>query len=210
MDCPLARCVHVLPRPTQDYSSALKLAAGPAQRDIVFHAIGADAAAAGDWKTAGASARGFWRQRLPARAAKLPRYVLCPQLCSRTTDPHPLCRGVLWLAMHAAPGANWGRIVSGKPPFEELALALVESGEPEGLQAFLQTKLQVRARGRQLLACLRRHPCAACRACVAPRQPPCPVLLAAPAAFEQAAALLGAGAWPQRQGTVHDGVCLAH
>jgi hypothetical protein len=33
--------------------------------------------------------------------------------------------------------------VSGKPPFEELALLLVESGEPEALQTFLQTKLQV-------------------------------------------------------------------
>jgi hypothetical protein len=41
-------------------------------------------------------------------------------------------------------GAHYGRIVSGKPPFEELALLLVESGEPEALQVFLQTKLQVR------------------------------------------------------------------
>lgn len=44
-------------------------------------------------------------------------------------------------------GANYGRIVSGKPPFEELALLLVESGEPEALQVFLQTKLQVREGG---------------------------------------------------------------
>lgn len=40
-------------------------------------------------------------------------------------------------------GSHFGRIVSGKPPFEELALLLVESGEPEALQVFLQTKLQV-------------------------------------------------------------------
>jgi hypothetical protein len=39
----------------QDFTNALKLAAGPAQRDIVFHAMGADAAAAGDWKAAGES-----------------------------------------------------------------------------------------------------------------------------------------------------------
>ena len=43
-------------------------------------------------------------------------------------------------------GAHYGRIVSGKPPFEELALLLVESGEPEALQVFLQTKLQVGVR----------------------------------------------------------------
>lgn len=49
--------------------------------------------------------------------------------------------------LHAMPpaiaGNYYGRIVSAKPPFEELALLLVESGEPEALQAFLQTKLQV-------------------------------------------------------------------
>lgn len=56
-------------------------------------------------------------------------------------------------------GAHYGRIVSGKPPFEELALLLVESGEPEALQVFLQTKLQVRLTraklaGTHLAACL--------------------------------------------------------
>lgn len=76
----------------QDFDNALKLAAGPVQRDVVYQAMGADAAAAGDWKAA---------------------------------------------------GAHYGRIVSGKPPFEEVALLLVESGEPEALQVFLQTKLQV-------------------------------------------------------------------
>jgi hypothetical protein len=37
----------------QDYDNALKLAAGPGQRDVVYQAMGADAAAAGDWKAAG-------------------------------------------------------------------------------------------------------------------------------------------------------------
>jgi hypothetical protein len=41
-------------------------------------------------------------------------------------------------------GGHYARIVSGKPPFEELALLLVEAGEPEALQVFLQTKLQAR------------------------------------------------------------------
>lgn len=76
----------------QDYANALKLAAGSAQRDIVYQNMGADAAAAGDFKAA---------------------------------------------------GAHYGRIVGGKPPFEELALLLVEAGDPEALQVFLNTKLQV-------------------------------------------------------------------
>ncbi|WIA14238.1 hypothetical protein OEZ85_002776 [Tetradesmus obliquus] len=76
----------------QDYANALKLAAGSAQRDIVYQSMGADAAAAGDFKAA---------------------------------------------------GAHYGRIVGGKPPFEELALLLVEAGDPEALQIFLNTKLQV-------------------------------------------------------------------
>jgi hypothetical protein len=38
----------------QDYDNALKLAAGPAQRDVVYQEMGADAAANGDWKAAGA------------------------------------------------------------------------------------------------------------------------------------------------------------
>jgi hypothetical protein len=42
-----------------------------------------------------------------------------------------------------AAGAHYGRIVGGKPPFEELALLLVEAGDPEALQIFLNTKLQV-------------------------------------------------------------------
>lgn len=46
--------------------------------------------------------------------------------------------------MPCCAGAHYGRIVSGKPPFEEVALLLVESGEPEALQVFLQTKLQAR------------------------------------------------------------------
>lgn len=37
----------------QDFDNALKLAAGPVQRDVVYQAMGADAAAAGDWKAAG-------------------------------------------------------------------------------------------------------------------------------------------------------------
>lgn len=41
-------------------------------------------------------------------------------------------------------GAHYGRIISGKPPFEELALLLVECGDPEALQVFLLTKLQVK------------------------------------------------------------------
>lgn len=48
------------------------------------------------------------------------------------------------VSVGACAGLHYGRIVSGKPPFEELALLLVESGEPESLQVFLQTKLQVR------------------------------------------------------------------
>lgn len=46
------RCCVVLV--LQDYDNALKLAAGPSQRDVVYQAMGADAAAAGDWKAAGA------------------------------------------------------------------------------------------------------------------------------------------------------------
>eukprot|EP00878_Enallax_costatus_P011969 GHUV01012497.1.p1 GENE.GHUV01012497.1~~GHUV01012497.1.p1 ORF type:complete len:1028 (+),score=282.75 GHUV01012497.1:49-3132(+) len=76
----------------QDYNNALKLAAGSSQRDTVYQCMGADAAAAGDYKAA---------------------------------------------------GANFGRIVGGKPAFEEIALMLVESGDPEALQTFLSTKLQV-------------------------------------------------------------------
>jgi hypothetical protein len=37
----------------QDFDNALKLAAGPAQRDVVYQEMGADAAANGDWKAAG-------------------------------------------------------------------------------------------------------------------------------------------------------------
>jgi hypothetical protein len=80
----------------QDYANALKLAAGSAQRDVVYQSMGADAAAAGDFKAA---------------------------------------------------GAHYGHIVGGKPPFEELALLLVEAGDPEALQIFLNTKLQVRMGG---------------------------------------------------------------
>lgn len=42
------------------------------------------------------------------------------------------------------PGCTqYGRIVGGSPPFEDVALSLVEAGDPEALQLFLQTKLQV-------------------------------------------------------------------
>jgi hypothetical protein len=84
-------CCTLLAGP-QDYNNALKLATGAAQRDTVYQAMGADAAAVGDFKAA---------------------------------------------------GAHYGRIVGGRPPFEELALLLVESGDPEALQVFLSTKLQV-------------------------------------------------------------------
>jgi hypothetical protein len=86
----------------QDYANALKLAAGSSQRDVVYQSMGADAAAAGDFKAA---------------------------------------------------GAHYGRIVGGKPPFEELALLLVEAGDPEALQIFLNTKLQVCAHIRVLGVC---------------------------------------------------------
>lgn len=53
-----AACMTVDQQPAlclwlQDYDNALKLAAGPAQRDVVYQEMGADAAAIGDWKAAG-------------------------------------------------------------------------------------------------------------------------------------------------------------
>jgi hypothetical protein len=36
--------------------------------------------------------------------------------------------------------------IRGKPSFEELALLLVEAGDPEALQIYLNTKMQVRFR----------------------------------------------------------------
>lgn len=44
---------------------------------------------------------------------------------------------------YKAAAGHFARIVGGRPPFEELALQLVESGEPEALQAYLATKLTV-------------------------------------------------------------------
>jgi hypothetical protein len=41
--------------------------------------------------------------------------------------------------------ASWGRVVGGRPAFEDLALRLVEAGEPAALEAFLTTRLQVGA-----------------------------------------------------------------
>ncbi|KAI8463559.1 MAG: hypothetical protein J3K34DRAFT_462375 [Monoraphidium minutum] len=76
----------------EDYDSALRLAAGPAQRDAVYIAMAEDSFARGDRKAA---------------------------------------------------AAQWGRVVGGRPPFEEVALRLVEAGEPNALATFLSTKLQV-------------------------------------------------------------------
>jgi hypothetical protein len=39
--------------------------------------------------------------------------------------------------------AAWGRVVGGRPAFEDLALRLVEAGDAGALEAFLATKLQV-------------------------------------------------------------------
>lgn len=50
-------CYAVLVLLLQDYDNALKLAAGPSQRDVVYQAMGTDAAAAGDWKAAGGVSR---------------------------------------------------------------------------------------------------------------------------------------------------------
>jgi hypothetical protein len=75
--------------------------------------------------------------------------AVCAVLCARQATAC-LCDPTLSPTAPFQPtatytGHHYGRIVSGKPPFEELALLLVDSGEPEALQAFLQTKLQVRA-----------------------------------------------------------------
>jgi hypothetical protein len=35
----------------------------------------------------------------------------------------------------------WGRVVGGRPAFEDLALRLVEAGDAGALEAFLATKL---------------------------------------------------------------------
>jgi hypothetical protein len=42
---------------------------------------------------------------------------------------------------------SWGRVVGGRPAFEDLALRLVEAGDAAALEAFLSTRLQVCGRG---------------------------------------------------------------
>ncbi|KIY93622.1 Pep3/Vps18/deep orange family protein, partial [Monoraphidium neglectum] len=75
----------------EDYDSALKLAAGPAQRDTVYLAMARDSFARGDYKAA---------------------------------------------------ASQWARVVGGRPSFEDVALQLVEAGDPGALALFLSTKLQ--------------------------------------------------------------------
>lgn len=45
-----------------------------------------------------------------------------------------------------AAAGQWGHVVGGRPPFEEIALKLVEAGDPDALAVFLKTKLQVLGR----------------------------------------------------------------
>jgi hypothetical protein len=48
----------------------------------------------------------------------------------------------------------WAKITGGRPGFEELVLMLVEAGDPEALQLFLETKLKVGRGGRVKAFCL--------------------------------------------------------
>ncbi|GBF90405.1 hypothetical protein Rsub_03401 [Raphidocelis subcapitata] len=79
----------------EDYESALRLAAGPAQRDAVYCAMARASFGAGQYRAA---------------------------------------------------AAQWGRVVGGRPPFEEVALRLVGAGDPHALATFLETRLQALSR----------------------------------------------------------------
>ena len=70
----------------------MKLASGPAQRDIVYRTMAEEAYNSRQYKTAATA---------------------------------------------------WAKIIGGRPGFEELVLQLVEGGDPEALQIFLETKLKV-------------------------------------------------------------------
>lgn len=107
--------------------------------------MGADAAAAGDWKAAGAQSPPILYTIYKQLLSDLVACCSCHACTASDMNTlHTTYCGETKAAMLCCAGAHYGRIVSGKPPFEELALLLVESGEPEALQVFLQTKLQVR------------------------------------------------------------------
>jgi hypothetical protein len=81
-----------VPLASQDYDSALRLAAGAAQRDTVYRTMAEESYAAGNFRAA---------------------------------------------------AGQWGKVVGGRPGFEEVALQLVGCGDPEALQVFLEAKLKV-------------------------------------------------------------------
>jgi hypothetical protein len=57
---------------------------------------------------------------------------------------------------------QWGKVVGGRPGFEEVALQLVGCGDPEALQVFLEAKLKVGAPWYDVV-----HACDTCVVCCA-------------------------------------------
>lgn len=54
----------------------------------------------------------------------------------------------------ATAAAQWGRIVGGRPPFEDVALRLLEAGDPDALAAFLEARLRALGRSDRAQAAL--------------------------------------------------------
>lgn len=124
--------------------------------------------AAGNFKAGARPGRGAASLLVGGAAALdcVPSAQKVPAASSRPPAHRPL-----------AAAGQWGRVVGGRPPFEEIALQLVDAGDPDALAMFLKTKLQVRGvLEPELLACM--LACASCAAAATPppTRPPAQVL----------------------------------
>eukprot|EP00877_Chromochloris_zofingiensis_P007678 jgi/Chrzof1/3163/Cz12g14060.t1 len=68
---------------------------------------------------------------------------LCSGPGQRDTVYHTMALAAASNGDYKTAAAQYAKIVGGKPTFEDLALQLVDAGDPEALQIFLATKLQV-------------------------------------------------------------------
>lgn len=120
---------------------------GPAQRDAVYLAMAQEAFARRDYKTGARQPQTVCFTHMQCM------YAVHTRACVWRLGPHthvrarPLrtpCPPAPRPPTGPAAASRWARVVGGRPSFEEVALQLVEAGDPGALALFLSTKLQVR------------------------------------------------------------------
>jgi hypothetical protein len=132
--CCMKACCAVLCRTVclQDFNNALKLAAGPLQRDVVYQAMGADAAAAGDWKAAGEHL--YQRNALALYSVQQVHschcsHLHCPPMCKqlRLHQDRPSSTSAILICTYPPTHMRVGRAVLCRPQARTMAASCLAS-----------------------------------------------------------------------------------